>query len=68
MKKQDFFDSSKNLKSEEELDDLRGQAHSLSAGICKKFKTLKTVGIILIIQFILLLSNFILILIKNVSL
>lgn len=48
-----FHERSKNITKEEELSDLRTQAQNLSIGLKNKFKTLRLVGVLFTIQFIL---------------
>jgi hypothetical protein len=50
---QTFADQSKVETDEAAKNDLRGQAHVLATGLTAKFKRLKLVGILMLIQFIL---------------
>jgi hypothetical protein len=60
----DFNKTSKNYTQKEELKDLRSQAFVLSEGLAKKFTKLKLAGILLVIQFSMLLLILITLLIK----
>lgn len=64
MTQSDFNKTSKNYTQKEELKDLRSQAFVLSEGLTKKFTKLKLAGILLVIQFSMLLLILTTILIK----
>ena len=59
MTQSEFNKTSKNYSDKEELKDLRSQTFILSYGLTKKFEKLKLAGVLLVLQFFMLLLVFI---------
>jgi hypothetical protein len=65
MKQSEFNEISKHYSDKEELKDLRSQVYILSKGLTTKFSRLKLAGILLVVQFFLLLPTLYFILINS---
>lgn len=65
MKQSEFNKASKHYSDKDELEDLRSQAYILSEGLTTKFSRLKFAGILLVVQFFLLLPTLYFILINS---
>ncbi|GAL64831.1 Pycsar system effector family protein [Algibacter lectus] len=65
MKQSEFNKTSKNYSDKDELQDLRSQVHILSNGLTTKFSRLKFAGILLVVQFFLLIPTLYFILINS---
>jgi hypothetical protein len=65
MKQSEFNKASEKYSEKDELEDLRSQTFILSKGLTKKFTRLKLAGIILVVQFALLLIILLTILINS---
>ncbi|REE07780.1 Pycsar system effector family protein [Winogradskyella pacifica] len=65
MKRSEFNSTSKNYSDKDELQDLRSQVYILSNGLTTKFSRLKFAGVLLVVQFILLLPTLYFILINS---
>jgi len=61
----EFTELSRDQKEKKNLKDLREQVHTLSLGLTQKFIKLKLVGVLLLIQFVLLLPITYLLIFKN---
>lgn len=65
MKGSEFNSTSKNYSEKDELQDLRSQVYILSNGLTTKFSRLKFAGVLLVVQFFLLLPTLYFILINS---
>lgn len=65
MKRSEFNSTSKNYSEKDELQDLRSQVYILSNGLTTKFSRLKFAGVLLVVQFFLLLPTLYFILINS---